>query len=257
MSRLIFERLLLRQPRKICTQATSTLQCLEGSLGGRQTPIIDASRLIRDSGVPGELRGLELLHQKYGSRPWVDLILPSVEVARNGFCVTDDQAAAMDMLGSSSFLSTDSSWAIDFAPNGTRLGQGDTMMRKRYADLLELIARDGADAFYRGQTAKSTVAAIRAANGIMTLEDLSSYSVIARSPVEISYRGYRITSCGAPSSGIVALNALKVVETYTDIGDPSAVNLSTHRMDQATRFAYGAVSRLTPENLDANKKGVW
>lgn len=199
---------------------------------------------MRDSGVPGELRGLELLHQKYGSRPWIDLILPAVEVARNGFQVTADQAAAMDVLGPSSFLSKDSSWATDFAPNGTRVGQGDIMTRKRYASLLELIARDGADAFYRGETAKTTVAAIRATNGIMTLDDLSSYRVIIRPPVEISYRDYRITSCGAPSSGIVALNALKVVETYTDIGVPSAVNLSTHRLDEAIRFAYGAVSQL-------------
>lgn len=89
------------------------------------------------------------------------------------------------------------------------------MTRKRYASLLELIARDGADAFYHSETAKATVAAIRATDGIMTLDDLSSYTVIIRPPVEISYRDYRVTSCGASSSGIVALNALKVVETKT------------------------------------------
>lgn len=245
MNRLIFERLLQRQPRKTCLQATSTPPNLGDLPGGRQTPRFKPSRLIRDSGVPGELRGLKLLHQKYGSLPWVDLVLPSVEVARNGFRVTNDLAAAMDSLGPSSFLSTDSSWAIDFAPNGTRLGQGDIMTRKRYADFLELIAHDGPDAFYRGWIATTTVAAIRAANGIMSMDDLSSYTVIVRPPVEISYRDYRILSCGTPSSGIVTLHALKVVETYTDMGDPSAVNLSTHRLDQATRFAFGAVSQLS------------
>lgn len=183
-----------------------------------------------------------MLHQKYGSLPWVDLVLPSVDVARNGFEVTADLAAAMDSLGSPSLLSTDSNWAIDFAPNGTRLGQGDIMTRKRYADFLEVIAHAGPDAFYRGWLADTTVAATRAANGIMTADDLSDYNVVIRSPVEISYRDYRILSCDSPSSGIVLLHALKIVETYEDMGDPSAVNLSTHRLDQATRFAFGAVS---------------
>ena len=148
----------------------------------------------------------------------------------------------MDLLGSPSFLSKDPNWAVDFAPNGTRVGQGDIMTRKRYADLLELIAQRGADAFYTGDTAKSTITAVQAANGTMTLKDLSNYSVAIRSPVEIAYRGYKITSCGAPSSGTVALNALKTVEGYTNFGEPSAVNVSTHKLNEAIRFAYGAVS---------------
>ena len=224
--------------------------------GRRQAPDLEASRLIWGSGVPGELRGLELLHQKYGSLPWVDLVLPSVDLARNGFEVTSDLAAAMDSLGSSSFLSTDSSWAMDFAPNGTRVGQGDTMTRKRYAGFLELIARDGPDAFYHSRTANTTIAAIRAANGIMTMDDLSGYTAIVRSPVEISYRDYRILSCGTPSSGIVTLHALKIMETYADMGDPSALNLNTHRVDQATRFAFGAVSQLSVEKPNANEGNV-
>lgn len=224
--------------------------------GRRQTPSLEASRLIRYSGVPGEMRGLELLYQKYGSLPWVDLVLPSVNLARNGFEVTSDHAAAMDSLGSSSFLSTDPSWAIDFAPNGTRVGQGDMMTRKRYAGFLELIARDGPDAFYYGRTANNTIAAIRAANGIMTMDDLSGYTAIIRSPVETSYRDYRILSCGTPSSGIVTLHALKIMETYADMGDPSAVNLSTYRLDQATRFAFGAVSQLSFLRRDANELDV-
>ena len=185
-----------------------------------------------------------MLHQKYGSLSWTALILPAVEVARFGFLVTGDQAAAMDVYGNSSFLSTDPSWAVDFAPNGTRVGQGDLMTRKRYADFLELIAYDGADAFYRGEKAKATVAAVQAAKGIMTLDDLDNYNVVVRSPVEISYRGFKIMSCGAPSSGAVALHAMKIVEGYPDMGVPSAVNLSTFRFDQAIRFAYGAVSQL-------------
>ncbi len=87
------------------------------------------------SGVPGELRGLEYLHKHYGSKSWKRLIEPSVKLARYGFPVTRDLVRYMaSAVGSYDFLTYDSTWAIDFAPNGTRLGLGDTMTRKRYAN---------------------------------------------------------------------------------------------------------------------------
>lgn len=37
------------------------------------------------SGVPGEIAGLEYLHNKYGLLPWEIVVHPAVHVARNGF----------------------------------------------------------------------------------------------------------------------------------------------------------------------------
>ena len=148
----------------------------------------------------------------------------------------------MDEIGPTNFLVNDPAWAIDFAPNGTRLGLGDIMTRKRYATVLETIAEKGADAFYTGEIANSTINAIRASKGIMTLEDLHDYTAISRQPVEVDYRGYKLTSCGAPSSGTVVLNVMKVVEGYDNLGDKADINISTHRLDEAIRFGYGAVS---------------
>jgi gamma-glutamyltranspeptidase / glutathione hydrolase len=73
----------------------------------------------------------------------------------------------------------------------------------------------------------------------MTLEDLRDYAVSIRDPIKINYRGYKLFSCGAPSSGSVALSTLKVIEGY-DMNDKSLRNLNTHRLDEAIRFAYGA-----------------
>lgn len=74
--------------------------------------------------------------------------------------------------GVQNFLVEDPTWALDFAPNGTRLGLGDIMTRKRYANTLEEIASQGADAFYEGAIAQTTIAALQKANGTMTLDDL-------------------------------------------------------------------------------------
>ena len=139
------------------------------------------------------------------------------------------------------FLTNDHAWALDFAPNGTRLGLGDIMTRKRYAITLETIAEKGADVFYTGPIAEAMVSAVQSANGTMTLADLQNYTVASSPPLQIDYRGYRVYSCGAPASGTVVLSTLKVVEGYEDFGREDMLNLSTHRLDEAIRFGYGQV----------------
>ena len=138
-------------------------------------------------------------------------------------------------------MSRDPAWSVDFAPNGTRVGVGDIMTRKRYGDTLSTIAEEGAGAFYTGAIAQSIVDAVRADNGSMTLEDVRNYAVAVREVAEIDYRGYRVASTTAPSSGIVALSVLKVLENYDDLFAPDNVNLSTHRMNEAIRFGYAQV----------------
>lgn len=200
------------------------------------------------SGVPGEIRGLEYLHSKYGRLSWKTVLQPAIKTACEGFRVTEDLYKAIQSAGppgsEGDFLSKDPSWALDFAPNGTRVGLGDIMTRERYANTLNFIANQGPDAFYYGPLAETTIRALQADNGTMTLEDLQNYTVVIRNVSQIDYRGYRVTSTTAPSSGIVTLNVLKVLGTYDDFFTPGNVNLSTHRMDEAIRFGYGQVCRL-------------
>lgn len=116
------------------------------------------------------------------------------------------------------------------------------MTRKRYADTLEAIARYGAGAFYEGPIAAATIRAIQAANGTMVIADLHNYTITHNVAPQISYRGYNISSCGLPSGGDVVLSIMKTLEGYGDIGHAATVNISTFRMDEAIRFAYGEVS---------------
>ncbi|KAE8353868.1 gamma-glutamyltranspeptidase [Aspergillus coremiiformis] len=198
------------------------------------------------SGVPGEVRGLEYLHKKYGSLPWSTVMQPAIQTARQGFPVGRDLVRYMNSAvgDGEDFLSKDPTWAIDFAPNGTRLGLGDIITRKRYADTLETIANTGPDAFYSGPIAETMIQALQADNGIMTVEDLHNYTVALRSTAQIDYRGYKITGTTAPSSGAVALNILKILDTYENFMAPNNVNLSTHRLDEAIRFGYGLRTEL-------------
>lgn len=203
------------------------------------------------SGVPGELRGLQYLHENYGKLSWASVLEPAVKVAREGWAVNEDLVKYMksaigdaDDNSTSNFLVNDLEWAIDFAPNGRLLRLNETITRKRYADTLETIAQEGPDVFYEGPIAEATIKALQAANGTMTLEDLKNYTVALRKPSTITYRDYKLTSCSAPSGGEVALSVLKIMEGYSGVGDLEKKNITTHRLDEAMRFAYGARGNL-------------
>jgi gamma-glutamyltranspeptidase/glutathione hydrolase len=199
------------------------------------------------SGVPGELRGLQYLHENYGVLPWKDVVAPAVKVAREGWSVNEDLVKYMksSITGQDgNFLVNDPTWAIDFAPNGELLKLKETITRKRYADTLETIGEQGPNAFYEGAIANTTIVALQKQNGSMTLEDLKNYTVALRTPSMIDYRGYKLTSCSAPASGVVALAVMNIVSGYDDFGDPAALNVSTHRLDEAMRFGYGMRTKL-------------
>lgn len=195
------------------------------------------------SAIPGELRGLEKIHNLYGSLPWHTVFKPAIKLARHGFTVSQDLIAYMGGPTSYPFLATDPAWALDFAPDGTPVKLGDTMYRRRYADTLEAISKRGVNAFYRGPIANATVQTLRRAGGIMTLEDLAGYRAVHRTPTTLDYRGYKVTSCSAPSGGTVVGSTLNIFSGYkADFA--GGAGLTTHRLVEAMKFAYGQRAEL-------------
>lgn len=247
-SSIIVKQLLLR-PLRICLRTTQKHRYVV-AWQGKDRFLQYVGNLPNDfpSGVPGDLRGLEYLHKNYGSLPWSALLQPAIKTARCGFPVTEDLVSYIESAvgDGEDFLCKDPSWALDFCPDGTRLGLGETITRKRYADTLEAIANHGPDVFYNGPIAQSTINAVQAANGTMVLEDLHNYTVLTRDTAQIDYRGYRVTSTTSPSSGVIALSILGILDTYDDFLAPDNVNLSTHRLDEAIRFGYGEVCAFGP-----------
>lgn len=137
-------------------------------------------------GVPGELRGWEMLHARHGSLPWKDLFQPAIKLARDGFPVNEDLAS---FLGNRPFIVNGTYWKDIFAPRGVLLAQGETVYHRALADTLERIANEGPDVFYQdSDIAQNTVKAVQASGGILTLADLAGYKAILRNASTISYR---------------------------------------------------------------------
>ncbi|KAJ4480787.1 gamma-glutamyltranspeptidase [Lentinula lateritia] len=202
--------------------------------------------------VPGEIRGFEELHKRYGKLPWKRLFQPSIELARNGFLFTEDllhiirsNTVPKDVNSNSSDRDLARSWILThpvlremYAKDGAFLPVGATLTRPKLAHTLEIIAEEGADIFYEGQLAKDLVEAVVAEGGVMTLNDLKNYKVQATKPLSVDYKGkFRITSSSAPASGGVFLLALNILSNYPDISGPGTL-MDSHRLIESLKFAY-------------------
>src|SRR6201995_573130 len=140
-------------------------------------------------GGPGTVAGLALALDKYGSGKFTlaELIRPAIDLARDGFILTDDMADTLPTFHKR-LAKGPSSAKIYSRPDGTSLQEGDRLVQSDLAATLTAIAEQGPRGFYEGPVAEKLASAIRDAGGIMTADDLKSYAAVAREPVRGTYR---------------------------------------------------------------------
>jgi gamma-glutamyltranspeptidase/glutathione hydrolase len=196
-------------------------------------------------GVPGTVAGLTLALEKYGSGKFTlaELLRPAIALARDGFVVTDDVADTMPE-ERPRLARWPSAAKIFSGKDGAPLHDGDLLVQADLATTLSAIAEQGPRGFYEGPVAEKLVKAIDDAGGIMTLDDLKSYSATIRAPMRGSYRGYDVVSMPPPSSGgVVLVEILNILEGFPmdEMKQGSAPSL--HVMIEAMKRAYADRAR--------------
>ncbi|RDU69144.1 gamma-glutamyltransferase, partial [Helicobacter aurati] len=152
------------------------------------------------AGVPGTVKGMSAMLDKYGTKKLGELIQPAIDLAENGFVITDRQAETM-LEVKEHFAKFASSRRYFLKKDGSTYQGGDILVQKDLAKTLKLIQKEGESAFYQGKIADLIVEDMKNNGGIITKEDLAQYKVIWRKPVVGTYRGYQIVSMSPPSSG--------------------------------------------------------
>jgi gamma-glutamyltranspeptidase/glutathione hydrolase len=195
--------------------------------------------LSRDSalaaGIPGEPAGFAYLAKKYGKLPLSVSMGPAIKLAREGFALYPRLRGGMQFK-KNAFLKTPDATRV-YLVNGEVPELGYVIKQPELADSLELLARQGADGFYKGPFARKLVDGVRQLGGNWTLEDLANYKVVERAPVVGHYRGARIVSGSPPTSGGIALiDALNILEGF-DLPKLDKVT-RTHLIVEAMRRAH-------------------
>ena len=168
-------------------------------------------------GVPGTVAGMLYALENYGTMSRDEIVAPIIELAEKGFTVTPTLSADMNNTYDKLMLYSESGKIFLKDVEGILLPYdvGDTFVNKDYAKTLRLIAKDGADVFYKGEIAEAMVKAVQKYGGLLTMEDLANYQVEVMEPVHGTYRGYDIYSSPSPSSGgTIILEILNILENF-------------------------------------------
>ncbi|NYS31581.1 gamma-glutamyltransferase [Pantoea sp. WMus005] len=191
------------------------------------------------SGTPGTVAGLALAAQKYGTLPLSTLLAPAIKLARDGIPVNDALADDLKTYGKEVLVTHPNSKAIFYKPDGTPWQKGDRLVQKNLAHSLQLIARQGPDAFYKGEIADEIAGEMAQHGGLINKADLAAYRAVERKPVSGTYRGYEVFSMPPPSSGgIHIVQILNILENFdlAKMGFGSADAMQV--MAEAEKYAY-------------------
>ena len=193
----------------------------------------------RSVGVPGALRMLELVQRRHGKLPWAELFAPAIRAAERGFTMTPRLHGWLERV--EGVKDDPESRALYFDSSGVPKAVGARIINKAYAEMLRAVAKDSADAFYRGPVAADIARAVRSskAPGDLTEGDLAAYRAIEREPVCGPYRAVRVCSMGPPSSGgIAVLQTLGLLERAGfERAPPDSVE-AWHLFAEARRLAF-------------------
>ena len=192
----------------------------------------------RSVGVPGTLLLLEELHARFGSRPWAELLEPTISLAETGFTVTPRLAGAITTAaerGLDRFAATRDTF---FDANGSPRAEGSILPNPAFAATLREIAASGSAPFYAGAIGAALVATVGEAGDGLTMADLEAYRVIEREPVCANYRGHTVCGMGPPSSGGIAVGQILGLLEHVDMATHGPTPLGLHLFLEASKLAY-------------------
>ena len=189
------------------------------------------------SGVPGTVYGLYIAHQKFGQLPWKQLIKPAIELANDGFIISDTLGKTLESYKDK--LGKTSDGKKIFFKNDLILKSGELLIQKDLANTLKLIAQKGPAGFYKGSTAQKIQLDMQKNGGLITTSDLRNYKAKFRKPIEFKYKDLSIITMPLPSSGglILALMLNMIEQLELDLTDPhSAENIQ--KISEIMQIAY-------------------
>ena len=190
-------------------------------------------------GVPGTVRGLALVHRKFGKLPWREVVSPAAELASKGFPLDSGLARSLTREVEQAMKPYGASVAAYGKPGGGSWQAGDTLVLADLGRTLDAIATKGADVFYSGWIADSIAADMRRNGGLISKQDLAAYRARERAPVRGRYNGYDIVTMPPPSSGGVAMVEMLNILSHFALAKQGRWSPETlHLMIEAMRRAY-------------------
>lgn len=204
---------------------------------GKPLPYQQAVESGLSIGVPGNVALAAEAHRRHGKLAWAELFQPAINLARDGWTVTErlraslarnKGTAARDPMGR----------ALFYDAMGEPVPAGTLVRNPELAETLARIAASGWQTFYTAGLAEKIAKDTPVRSG-MNASDLATYRVTERMPVCGAYRVYRICGMGPPSSGATTVLAiLGQLERFDMRGLGKLSPVAWHLFAESQRLAY-------------------
>src|ERR1700730_3022456 len=164
--------------------------------------------------VPGTVAGLELALRTYGTMKLAEVMAPAIRLAEEGFPVSEK--LAREFGEEQKDLQRFAVSKRIFLRDGKMFVQGEIFKQPELAATLRRISTNGADEFYRGETARTIANDMEQSGGTISLQDLANYQPKMRAVLRAKYEraGHRwevLTSPPPSSGGVAIVEALNIL----------------------------------------------
>lgn len=208
--------------------------------------------------LPGLLKTMDIVLKKYGTMTLKDVAAPAIRCARNGFGTSYTGALTMyDNSVERKMRLSEAFRKLYLKEDGSFYRFGELQKNQEIADLLENIAEQGVDYFYKGKVAKQIVDLINDRGGCFDVSDMESYEPKFREPVKTTYRGYEVAAFAPPSGGCALVEMLNILENYDvrSMGHNTAASIHALTESMKLGFADRSVALGDPDfvNVDVER----
>ncbi len=191
--------------------------------------------------VPGAVSVYEELWRRYGTLDWPELWEPAIRLADEGVAITNYISARIADMAET--LSAFEHSAAMYLPNGRAPVAGERWSAPNLAKTLQLIAKGGADVFYRGEVAEKLLAFLKQEGQTFCADDFAQQQAVMYAPISTDYRGCTVYETAPPSQGFLVLEQLNILEGFdlSKLAPMSAERM--HLLLEAKKLAFADRNR--------------
>ncbi|WP_165694226.1 gamma-glutamyltransferase [Teichococcus deserti] len=173
--------------------------------------VASGPRADRPAAVPMLARGLFALHTRAGRRPFEELVVPAEQLARFG--TSTSRALAQDIAGVAGPLLADPAARAVFAPAGTPLREGETLLQPDLATTLASLRTAGVGDLHQGALARRVEQLSAQAGGPIRVEDLRAALPSFAPPIQMTVGNDLLSFLPPPADGgLAAAVAFKALQ---------------------------------------------
>ncbi len=159
--------------------------------------------------VPGTIKAFFELQRRHGKLKASDLLSAIARRAEAGASLTQYECDCLNRLGPKLAASPE---ARRIYVRDTPFQAGDVIPNAALAKTLDLLAREGEQAFYRGAIAEQIVADLQANGGLLAAEDLADYALREVEPIQVELAGRLVWSVPPEGGGALLLEILSLLD---------------------------------------------